>query len=207
MASALSYGSRTQFMHKIEDIVVMADGDVYRWIADGAYKSLFSPSDNRCFYRFYTHATMYRFFEDYRSLLLSHTSLKDYIAACLHHDTGALGCVKAICSYFNNNGSSPVIPRDTSSACKRINMFLRWMVRDNSPVDLGLWSDIVDKSTLIMPLDTHVLQQSVSLHLLNSKTANMNAAIKLSTLLNEIFPGDPLKGDFALFGYGVNAGK
>ena len=83
-------------------------------------------------------------------------------------------------------------------------MFLRWMVRSDSPVDLGLWSKFIDRRTLIIPLDTHVLQQSVRLGLLNSKTATMSTAIRLTKTLAEIFPEDPLKGDFALFGYGVN---
>ena len=83
-------------------------------------------------------------------------------------------------------------------------MFLRWMVRDNSPVDLGLWSDFIDKRTLIIPLDTHVLQEANTLGLLNGKTASMTVAKKLTAKLSLIFPDDPLKGDFALFGYGVN---
>ena len=78
------------------------------------------------------------------------------------------------------------------------------MVRDNSPVDLGLWSSFIDKRTLIIPMDTHVLQEANRLGLINSKTASMSVAIKLSHRLSEIFPDDPMKGDFALFGYGVN---
>ena len=80
---------------------------------------------------------------------------------------------------------------------------LRWMVRDCSPVDLGLWGDFIDKRTLIMPLDTHVLQQSVKLGLLSCGTASMSAARRLTEALSEVFPDDPLRGDFALFGYGV----
>lgn len=83
-------------------------------------------------------------------------------------------------------------------------MFLRWMVRDDSPVDLGLWSDIIDKRTLIIPLDTHVFQQANRLGLISTKTASMSTARKISQQLQLIFPDDPLKGDFALFGYGVN---
>ena len=79
------------------------------------------------------------------------------------------------------------------------------MVRRNSPVDLGLWADFIDSRTLIMPLDTHVLQQSVRLGLLSGKTATMSTAKKLTDKLSEFFPDDPLKGDFALFGYGVNS--
>jgi uncharacterized protein (TIGR02757 family) len=84
-------------------------------------------------------------------------------------------------------------------------MFLRWMVRDNSPVDLGLWADIIDKRTLIMPLDTHVMQEANRLGLLESKTASMSTALKLTEKLRSVFPDDPLKGDFALFGIGVSS--
>ena len=83
-------------------------------------------------------------------------------------------------------------------------MFLRWMVRDGSPVDLGLWSDIMDRRTLIMPLDTHVVQESLRMGLLKSRTASMGTARRLTDAMLEIFPDDPLKGDFALFGLGVD---
>lgn len=58
-------------------------------------------------------------------------------------------------------------------------MFLRWMVRNDSPVDLGIWNDFIDKRTLIIPLDTHVLQEAQKLGLIGSKTASMNVAINL----------------------------
>lgn len=83
-------------------------------------------------------------------------------------------------------------------------MFLRWLVRNNSPVDLGIWYDLIDKQSLIIPLDTHVLQQANSLELLNTTSTTMSVARRLTDVLLKIFPDDPLKGDFALFGYGVN---
>ena len=82
-------------------------------------------------------------------------------------------------------------------------MFLRWMVRSGSPVDLGLWADFIDRRTLIMPLDTHVLAESQRLGLLKCGSATMSAARRLTQSMLEIFPNDPLKGDFALFGYGI----
>ncbi len=93
---------------------------------------------------------------------------------------------------------------NASSSCKRVCMFLRWMVRTDSPVDLGIWSDLIRLRSLIMPLDTHVIQQSLQLGLITSKTTSMSVARKLTDKLLEIFPDDPLKADFALFGYGVN---
>ena len=123
-----------------------------------------------------------------------------------HHPTGkltALEAVEAITTWFATHGSIGVIPKDTSSSCKRVCMFLRWMVRDNSPVDLGLWSDIIDKRTLIIPMDTHVLQEATKLGLITSKSTSMAAALRLSNKLLEIWHDDPIKGDFALFGAGV----
>ena len=113
----------------------------------------------------------------------------------------ALAAVEALCRHF---GTSAVVPKDASSACKRLCMFLRWMVRDSSPVDLGLWADFIDKRSLIVPLDTHVLTEASALGLIHSRNASMSSALRLTSTLATIFPDDPLKGDFALFGYGVN---
>ncbi|MBR1809916.1 MAG: TIGR02757 family protein [Paludibacteraceae bacterium] len=199
IASTLSYGNRKQFMPKIEYLMQMSEGKTASWIRDGKFLTMF-PDDNNCFYRLYTNHQMYLFFLAYRSLMLEYGSLGEYVK--LHADTG-IKAVECICNYFSGRGISVIIPKDTASPCKRVCMFLRWMVRTGSPVDLGLWS-FIDKRTLIIPLDTHVLQQAVSLGLLRSKTASMSAAVKLTDTLSEVFPDDPLKGDFALFGYGVN---
>lgn len=83
-------------------------------------------------------------------------------------------------------------------------MFLRWMVRNSSPVDLGIWADFIDKKSLIIPLDTHVLNQGLRLGLIEGKSVSMVAARQLTDRLLRIFPDDPLRGDFALFGYGIN---
>ena len=83
-------------------------------------------------------------------------------------------------------------------------MFLRWMVRSGSPVDLGLWSGFIDRRTLVVPLDTHVLQEAKKLGLLKSTSASMSAAKRLTAALAEAFPDDPVRGDFALFGFGVD---
>ena len=78
------------------------------------------------------------------------------------------------------------------------------MVRGGSPVDLGLWEDFIDRRTLVMPLDTHVIAQSVKFGLADGKCASMAAAVRLTRKAAEIFPDDPLKADFALFGAGTS---
>ena len=201
IASSLSYGSREQFNIKIKAILDWAAGEVDKWIRTGKFENHFKKDDTRCFYRLYTYDTMQRFLHSYQQLLLTHGSLGDYVR---QNATDGLSAIAAICQYFNNHGRSKIIPRNTQSTCKRICLFLRWMVRSNSPVDLGLWANFIDRRTLIMPLDVHVLRQSARLGLLTTKTATMSAARRLTATLAEIFPDDPLKGDYALFGYSTD---
>ena len=202
VASALSYGSRAQFMPKIQQLLDWADGDMDCWVRSGHFAENLCENDDGCFYRLYNCRTMNAFLRAYSGLMEQFGTLGRYVES--HASTG-LEAVESITAWFASHGGGCVVPHDTSSACKRVCMFLRWMVRDNSPVDLGLWNRFIDRRSLIMPLDTHVLQQSCRLGLLNSRTASMGAARKLTAALAEVFPNDPLHGDFALFGYGVNS--
>ena len=199
VASVLSYGSRQQFMPKIGHLLDIAGGDIDGWLRSGAYADAFAEGDKQCFYRLYNRGTMRSFFDAYNRLMREHGSLGEYVGS-----TDGLGAVEMICSWFSGQGVSVVVPKDTTSACKRVCMFLRWMVRSGSPVDLGLWSSFIDRRTLIMPLDTHVVSEAMKLGLLQSRCASMGAARRLTAALAEVFPDDPLRGDFALFGYGVD---
>jgi uncharacterized protein (TIGR02757 family) len=201
VASVLSYGSRTQFLPRIGLLLEYAGGDMDLWLRTGAYSEHFAIGDKQCFYRLYNNDTMRRFFDAYSAMLAQYGSMKAYVASC---GGKALNAVEMICRWFAERGVNVVVPKDTTSACKRVCMFLRWMVRDGSPVDLGLWKDIIDKRTLIMPLDTHVVSEAMKLGLLQSRCASMSAALRLTDAMRDVFPDDPLKGDFALFGYGVD---
>ncbi|SDG99250.1 TIGR02757 family protein [Pedobacter terrae] len=89
------------------------------------------------------------------------------------------------------------------STCKRLNMFLRWMVRaDNNGVDFGIWNTLKPKD-LICPCDVHVDRVGRLLGLINRKQTDWLTAVELTTQLKEFDPLDPVKYDFALFGLGV----
>ena len=201
VASALSFGSRPQFLRRVDELLDLAGGDMDGWIRTGAFAREFAADDSRCFYRFFTRSSMSRFFEAYRRLMDAFGTLGGYVRKEAGGD--AYKAVVAICSWFAEHDGGGVVPKDATSACKRICMFLRWMVRKDSPVDLGLWADIIDRRTLIVPLDTHVVQEAIKLGLLKSPCASMSAARRLTAVLAEAFPEDPCRGDFALFGYGV----
>ncbi|MBQ1797312.1 MAG: TIGR02757 family protein [Prevotella sp.] len=201
IASCLSYGSRKQFMPRIQWLMTQAGDSMHDWVLSGRYQEVLPADSDKCFYRLYTVAQMNTLMSILQLMLDEYGSIGEFVR---RHAENAIGAIKALCLFFSSHGPCAPIPKDASSACKRLCMFIRWMVRDNSPVDLGLWTWFVDKKTLIMPLDTHVMQQACRLGLLTSKTTSMSTAMKLTDMLRVVFPDDPLKGDFALFGYGVN---
>lgn len=88
-----------------------------------------------------------------------------------------------------------------NSACKRLNMFLRWMVRDDGIVDLGIWKKI-KPSQLICPVDVHVARVANKFKLIRRKQVDWNAAEELTKKLRQFDQNDPVKYDFALFTLG-----
>ena len=89
------------------------------------------------------------------------------------------------------------------SRCKRLNMFLRWMVRkDDRGVDFGLWQEI-KSSQLLMPFDVHVERIARRFNLVERKQSDWQTVLQLTDRLRELDPEDPVKYDFALFGIGV----
>ena len=208
VASALSYGSRAQFLPKIRYVLECSGEDIAGWLLRGDYQRAF-PDDDSCYYRLYSNRMMRAFLDALALMVRQYGSMKAFVMSLdeggeMRESITCLDAIVSLTSWFAAHGSSGVVPKNAQSSCKRLCMFLRWMVRDGSPVDLGLWSDIIDRRTLIMPMDTHVVQEANRLGLIHSKSTTMAAAIKLTDRLREVFPDDPLKGDFALFGYGVD---
>jgi len=200
LSSAFSYGSRKQFLPKVQQFLDWSGGEVHSWVLGGEFEKEVRAGDSSCFYRLNTCAQVNKFLRSYQALLQEDGTLGDSLRK--EGISKALPAVRHICAKLGGAGSP--VPQDATSACKRVCMFLRWMVRDGSPVDLGLWADFMDRRSLIIPMDTHVLQEAEKLGLIKSRTASMSAALRLSSSLAEVFPEDPMKGDFALFGYGVD---
>lgn len=118
---------------------------------------------------------------------------------------------RSLINFYSYFFSLPDVPNRTrkhvstplkKAACKRLNMFLRWMVRkDKHGVDFGLWK--ISPSHLIIPLDLHVARVARQLKLLDRKQTDWQAAFELTSVFKNLDAGDPAKYDFALFGLGV----
>ncbi len=91
---------------------------------------------------------------------------------------------------------------DRKAPNKKISMMRRWLVRDDGKVDLGVWKN-TDKAGLILPLDVHVYDQATALGLTERRPKDIVTAREITDAFRKIWPEDPCKGDFALFGYGV----
>ena len=91
---------------------------------------------------------------------------------------------------------------DLRAANKKIHLLRRWMVRRDGKVDIGLWKD-TDPASLTIPLDTHVHTQAVDLGITCRRQTDFRTADEITGFFRDIFPSDPVLGDYALFGLGV----
>ena len=224
IAAMLAFGNRKQFIPKIRQILEIADsssGGVVQWCLAGAPGF---PHGEKKFYRFYSYDDMHNLFADLSAIFQQSPTLGEYMKGkafpCLQPaslssatpSSGAKSNTKTapqrpvplhqlISQAFPN---SAIVPKGRNSANKRIHMFLRWMVRQNSPVDLGLWN-WADPAELLIPLDVHVMQEGINLGLLPpTAKASLKTAETLTKELLQVFPKDPARGDYALFGLGVD---
>lgn len=116
-------------------------------------------------------------------------------------------------NYFASDSFFPIRTRKhvatpaRNSACKRLNMFLRWMVRkDEHGVDFGIW-ETIKPSQLLIPLDVHVERVARNLNLVNRRQRDFKTVVELTENLRKIDATDPVKYDFALFGLGILENK
>ena len=212
IAAVLAFGRRDQFLKKIEYIFSLAEsyGSLSGWLKDRIYLSSFLPDDcknniEKKFYRFYSYADFIQLFDALSHILQTHKTLGEFFKSRYGQSKAAnpdIHLSSVICLCFKD---CKVVPAgSTSCSNKRINMFLRWMVRTGSPVDTGLWT-WYSPEDLLMPLDTHVMQEAVNLGLIPPESRNtLKTAVALTNVLKEVFPHDPVRGDFALFGLGVD---
>ncbi len=213
IAANLSFGRRDQIINHVEMILTDCKNQNLlpsEWILQEKYKNFFLPRE-KFFYRMYSNKSMILFFDGINFMLKKSGSIQNHIKPQLQKQNLILN-KDIFASHVIAQNFCPecnLIPHTKGSACKKLNMFLRWMVRKNSPIDLGLWSSWFSAKNLLMPLDTHVMQQSVKLGLIPLRSgtkfpsANLKTAIALTQKLKEVFPEDPVRSDFALFAYGV----
>lgn len=190
----MAYGSRKVFLEKLEMLHSMADmaGGPYDFIVSGAWRNIGHKPDD-CLYRFYKWADFTALCERLSGIYSQMESLDNLFNPNEPLEQGVL----RLCREFESVNGIPV-PGSTS-ANKRLYMLLRWMVRKNSPVDLGIWTR-VSPQKLLVPVDTHVYTAARSLNLTLRNCADLKTSIEITGQMAQIWPQDPSRGDFALYG-------
>lgn len=153
--------------------------------------------NSESFYRFYSFDDFYTLSKKLFDIYNKYDSLEYY----LKQSCPELSSLHGLQTTFGHINGIPELK--SPSEAKKLCMFLRWMVRRDSPVDLGVWQSF-DPKNLIIPLDTHVYRIAKENWQLISGSKSIKTACKLTEELGEVWPNDPAKGDFAIFGYGVN---
>ncbi len=204
----LAWGKRSIIINNSRALFDLMDGAPHDFILNHEEKDRqrFENFKHRTFQ--YTD-TLY-FLEFFQNFYREHDSLEDAFVRFLDPDDEHVG--PALIGFHELFFSLPVAPQRTrkhvstpkrNSACKRLNMFLRWMVRkDEQGVDFGLWNQI-NPSQLLIPLDVHVDRVARKLGLLHRRQTDWKALMELMEVLRSFDPEDPGKYDYALFGIGV----
>jgi len=208
-ASILAWGNRVTIIKKCNELMQMMDRAPYQFVLHHKETDLKKLLAFK--HRTFNSTDLLYFISFFQHHYSNHNSLET--AFCQWMNPNDENIEYALNGFYNYFFSLSDFPRRTrkhiatplkKSTCKRINMFLRWMVRnDQSGVDFGLWHKI-RPSQLVCPIDLHVARVSRRFGLLSSKQTNWAAAIELTENLKRFDPGDPAKYDFALFGTGVS---
>ncbi len=204
MASLVAYGRREVFLKKLDTLLEIAQNEPLNFILNFEPKILGDFN-----YRFGKPEDFAEIFLIMRNLYTGNSGLEELFN--YGYENSVEGNIFVpVTDYFysrakDNNamGFKFMIPdARKGSAMKRMCMYLRWMVR-KGPVDFGLW-DFMKPSELLIPLDTHVARLSREMGLLSRNANDFKAVIELTENLKKFDSEDPVKYDFAMFGYGVN---
>ena len=211
-AAIFSWGNRTTIIQKSKELMRLMDDEPYEFCLNHGYNDLkkltsfkhrtFNSTDLLYFVQFLQHH-----YQKFQSLEEAFLNKKYFVNN--NEEEMIESALNSFYHYFFSLEDAPprthkhIASPQKKSTCKRLNMFLRWMVRkDRHGVDFGIWKKI-SPAQLICPIDIHVSRVAKKFGLLTRKQTDWQAAIELTTHLRTLDDNDPVKYDFALFGLGV----
>jgi uncharacterized protein (TIGR02757 family) len=213
-AAMLAWGQRKTIISKCRELIRLMDGAPYDFVVNhqdtdlkrflGFKHRTFNDTDTLYFLEFFRQH--YQKSDTLESAFVPAVTLSGVegrqpirIEDALNHFRSYFFSLEDFPRRTIKHVSSPA----QKSGCKRLNMFLRWMVRkDNKGVDFGIWNSLQPRD-LICPMDVHVDRVARKLGLTTRTQVNWQTAVELTEKLREFDPNDPVKYDFALFGLGI----
>ncbi len=203
-AAIFAWGNRTTIINKAKELMHLMDMAPYEFVRSHDEKDLkrllgfkhrtFNDTDLLYFIEFFKHH--YRCNKSLETAFTRHGNTAEKMLTGFHQYFFSL-------EHIPERTRKHIATPERNSTCKRLNMYLRWMVRrDDKGVDFGIWKDI-SPAQLICPLDVHVARVARQLGILKRKQNDWETALELTEYLRTLDKDDPVKYDFALFGLGA----
>jgi uncharacterized protein (TIGR02757 family) len=209
-SAVFAWGNRTTIIRKSTELMKRMNMAPYEFCLNHNEKDLKNLSGFK--HRTFNETDLFYFIEFLHLHYLKFDSLEDAFSMYdmnASSDEKVEAILNGFYHYFFSYEYAPARTRkhiaapEKNSTCKRLNMFLRWMVRkDNKGVDFGIWKTI-SPAELICPIDVHVARVAKRFKMLKRNAIDWEAAVELTKYLRQLDPIDPIKYDFALFGLGV----
>lgn len=203
-AAIFAWGNRVTIINKSQELMQLMDNVPHDFCLNHSAKELKRLTGFK--HRTFNATDLLYFIEFFKNHYSNHKSLE---TAFTQHGSTVEEMLTGFHHYFFSLEHVPartkkhIATPERKSSCKRLNMFLRWMVRtDNKAVDFGIWKKI-PSSQLICPIDLHVARVARRFKILERKQTDWQAAVELTDYLRTLDNNDPVKYDFALFGLGV----
>jgi len=208
LSAIVAWGNRKMICRDIERMLSLMDNEPYRYVMEEGYEDI-NPDMN--LHRTFFGRHFRYFLRGLNRIYSGYDSLDAFSHAVGAGETEAPAWTlvremqKVMCDVNDGATCSQCLPVNLDqTALKRVNMALRWLVRDDGIVDMGVWTSI-PKSRLFIPLDVHVGNVSRELGLLTRKANDRKSVVLLTDVLRGFRPDDPCVYDFALFGIGVES--
>lgn len=205
IAACLAYGNVRQILKSVDKVLSPMGRSPAAWLR-GTSPQAIRKALAGFRHRFTTGAEMAVFLLNIKSAIEEHGSLeKLFLLGYRKEEPTAEEALYRFINAFNSRACAPTLTPcpERKSSFKRVNLFLRWMVRKDA-VDPGVWTR-VSPSRLIIPLDTHMRQVSMGMGITRRKDTSMKTAVEITRFFSRINPSDPVKYDFALTRAGIRA--
>ncbi len=208
LAATIAWGNRKMICGSCEKLLGWMGGSPTAYVLDQGYEDL-DPATN--VHRTFFARNLQHYLRGWRLMLQRHGSLEGYARhlRIADDETPAWRLAEGMGSIIAEANEGQPDPRCVpgnlaSTALKRINMALRWLVRKDGIVDMGIW-DVITPAQLYVPLDVHVGRTARDLGLLTRRQDDRRAVVELTEKLRSYRPDDPCLYDYALFGLGLES--
>lgn len=205
LAAHLAWGNRKMICNDVERLLKIMENSPTEWVRNGAFEEV---DDTQNIHRTFFGRNLKHFMRGLERIYRRYSTLDDF-AASLRLKGQELApwllaeALNAQMAEANGCSDSRCLPLNlTATALKRLNMALRWLVRRDGIVDMGLWHSL-SPADLYIPLDVHVGNTARALGLTSRRANDRRTCAEITAILRTLRPDDPVFFDFALFGIGI----